>query len=147
MNDDTTGKTSKPEPHTDWRRVRHMTDSQVHAAILDDPDARPTDEAFWQAARVVQPKRPAAPAAKVKPLKFRPDIDFDPQNDDAIIWGDEGGSHFRLAIRRRLLLRKYGLKKYFDHAGAEAIIKKHRSSFEKLAQNAYETGASELIIG
>jgi len=28
-----------------------MTDEEVHAAIIDDPDATPTDEAFWKDAR------------------------------------------------------------------------------------------------
>jgi uncharacterized protein (DUF4415 family) len=56
MSGDTTGKTSKAEPRTDWRRLRRMTDEEVHAAVLDDPDARPTDTAFWKDARVVQPQ-------------------------------------------------------------------------------------------
>jgi uncharacterized protein (DUF4415 family) len=56
MSGDTTGKTSKAEPRTDWRRLRRMTDAEVHAAVLDDPDASPTDEAFWKDARVVQPQ-------------------------------------------------------------------------------------------
>jgi hypothetical protein len=150
MNDDTIGKTSKPDPNTDWQRVRSMTDEEVHAAILTDPDAKPTDEAFWKTARVISPaaeRPPVVVEKKPLPLMFRSDIHFDPQNDDAIIWGDEGASHFRLTIRRRLLIRKYGLKKYFDAATAEQIIKRHRAIFEKLAQSAYETGATELIIG
>ena len=53
--------TSKPEPKTepktDWRRLRSMTDEEVHAAIIDDPDAKPTDKAFWKEARVVMPRR------------------------------------------------------------------------------------------
>jgi uncharacterized protein (DUF4415 family) len=56
MSGDTTGKTSKAEPRTDWRRLRRMTDEEVHAAVLDDPDARPTDEAFWKDARVARPQ-------------------------------------------------------------------------------------------
>jgi uncharacterized protein (DUF4415 family) len=36
-----------------------MTDEEVHAAIIDDPDAKPTDEAFWKDARVVMPRRKA----------------------------------------------------------------------------------------
>jgi uncharacterized protein (DUF4415 family) len=56
MSGDTTGKTSKTEPRTDWRRLRRMTDEEVHAAVLDDPDAKPTDEAFWKDARVVLPQ-------------------------------------------------------------------------------------------
>jgi len=57
MSDDTSGTTSKTEPKTDWRRLRSMTDEELHAAIIDDPDARPTDEAFWEDARVVSPQR------------------------------------------------------------------------------------------
>jgi uncharacterized protein (DUF4415 family) len=57
MSDDTSGTTSKTEPKTDWRRLRSMTDEEIHAAIIDDPDARPTDEAFWENARVVTSQR------------------------------------------------------------------------------------------
>ena len=32
-------------------------DEEVHAAIIDDPDASPTDEAFWKDAAVVMPRR------------------------------------------------------------------------------------------
>ena len=56
MSDDTFGTTSKTEPKTDWRRLRSMTDEEIHAAIIDDPDAGPTDEAFWEDARVVSPQ-------------------------------------------------------------------------------------------
>jgi uncharacterized protein (DUF4415 family) len=34
-----------------------MTDEEIHAAIIDDPDAKPMDEAFWKEARVVVPRR------------------------------------------------------------------------------------------
>jgi uncharacterized protein (DUF4415 family) len=57
MSGDTSGTTSKTKPRTDWRRLRSMTDEALHAAILDDPDATPTDEAFWKDARVVMPRR------------------------------------------------------------------------------------------
>src|SRR5207248_675370 len=57
MSDDISGTTSKTEPKTDWRRLRSMTDEEVHAAIIDDPDAKPTDKAFWKEARVVMPRR------------------------------------------------------------------------------------------
>jgi uncharacterized protein (DUF4415 family) len=57
MSDDISGTTSKTEPKTDWRRLRSMTDEEIHAAIIDDPDAKPTDEAFWKEARVVMPRR------------------------------------------------------------------------------------------
>ena len=57
MNDDTSGTTSKIERKTDWRRLRSMTEEEVHAAIIKDPDAKPTDEAFWKGAPVVMPQR------------------------------------------------------------------------------------------
>jgi uncharacterized protein (DUF4415 family) len=57
MSDDTSGAISATDPKTDWRRLRSMSDEEVHAAIIDDPDAKPTDEAFWQHAHVVMPRR------------------------------------------------------------------------------------------
>jgi len=56
MSGATTGKTSKAEPRTDWRRLRRMTDEEVHAAVVADPEIRPTDEAFWNTARLVMPQ-------------------------------------------------------------------------------------------
>jgi uncharacterized protein (DUF4415 family) len=56
MSDDISGDTSKTEPATDWQRLRTMTDAEVHAAVAGDPDIAPTDEAFWQDARVVMPR-------------------------------------------------------------------------------------------
>jgi uncharacterized protein (DUF4415 family) len=60
MNDDISGGTSKREPQTDWDRVRRMTDAEVHDAVARDPEAKPTDEAFWKDAHVVMPKRKEA---------------------------------------------------------------------------------------
>jgi uncharacterized protein (DUF4415 family) len=57
MSDDTSGTISKTKPKTDWRRLRSMTDDEIRAAIIDDPDAWPTDEVFWREARVVMPRR------------------------------------------------------------------------------------------
>jgi uncharacterized protein (DUF4415 family) len=56
MSDDTIGKTSKAEPGTDWQRLRRMTDEEVHAAVLEDPGIKPTDEDVWKTARVVMPQ-------------------------------------------------------------------------------------------
>ena len=44
---------------TDWERVKNMTESEIEEAAASDPDAQPTDEAFWKDAHVVmpQPKR------------------------------------------------------------------------------------------
>ena len=42
---------------TDWERVAAMTDAEIDAAAASDPDAQPTDEAFWKDAEVVMPRR------------------------------------------------------------------------------------------
>jgi uncharacterized protein (DUF4415 family) len=58
MSGATSGKPSKrkaAEPRTDWKRLRSMTDAQIHAAVTQDPDVNPTDEAFWTKAKVVMP--------------------------------------------------------------------------------------------
>jgi uncharacterized protein (DUF4415 family) len=34
-----------------------VTDEEVYVAIVDDPDAKPTDAAFWKDARVIMPRR------------------------------------------------------------------------------------------
>src|SRR5262245_32219595 len=39
------GTTQPLEDRTDWKRVRAMTDEEVHAAALADPDAQPLTEA------------------------------------------------------------------------------------------------------
>jgi uncharacterized protein (DUF4415 family) len=57
MNDAISGKTSKREPRTDWRRLRTRSVGAIRAGILDDPDAAPTDDAFWTNARLVMPQR------------------------------------------------------------------------------------------
>jgi uncharacterized protein (DUF4415 family) len=58
MSDATPGKPSKrkaAEPRTDWKRLRSITDAQIHAAVTQDPDISPTDEAFWAKAKVLMP--------------------------------------------------------------------------------------------
>lgn len=57
MKGDTSGTTSKTKPKTDWRRLGSISDEDVRAAIIDDPDAHPTDQEFWKSARVVLPRR------------------------------------------------------------------------------------------
>lgn len=59
MNDDITGKISMVEAQTDWEQLRRMTDADIHQALEADPDIHSTDEAFWQAAKVVMPRRKA----------------------------------------------------------------------------------------
>jgi uncharacterized protein (DUF4415 family) len=57
MSDDTSGTISKAKPKTDWRRLRRMTDAEVHQALVSDPDVQPSDEEFWRSARLVMPQR------------------------------------------------------------------------------------------
>jgi uncharacterized protein (DUF4415 family) len=57
MNGDPSGDASNTEPATDWKRMRAMADDEVRAAIADDPDIKPTDEAFWRDAQIVMPRR------------------------------------------------------------------------------------------
>ncbi|MDD2901099.1 MAG: BrnA antitoxin family protein [Syntrophales bacterium] len=47
----------KAKRGTDWDRLRQMSDAAMHAAVEADPDAHPTDEAFWEDAKVVMPRR------------------------------------------------------------------------------------------
>jgi uncharacterized protein (DUF4415 family) len=37
--------------------LRSKSDAEVHAAVESDPDAHPTDEAFWKDAKVILPRR------------------------------------------------------------------------------------------
>ena len=41
---------------TDWDRVKNMTESEIEEAAASDPDAQPTDEAFWKDVHVVMPQ-------------------------------------------------------------------------------------------
>lgn len=41
---------------TDWARVESMTDEEVYEAALSDPDAQPTDSAFWKDAKRILPE-------------------------------------------------------------------------------------------
>jgi uncharacterized protein (DUF4415 family) len=54
-----TGKTSKrkvSDTRTNWKRLRSMTDAQIHAGVVEDPDIQPTDKAFWRKAKLMMPR-------------------------------------------------------------------------------------------
>jgi uncharacterized protein (DUF4415 family) len=55
MNAKRTGETSS-KSHTDWKRVRSLSDREIRTAIGKDPDARATDASFWKKAKVVLPQ-------------------------------------------------------------------------------------------
>jgi uncharacterized protein (DUF4415 family) len=56
-----TGKTSRSKranstrAATNWNKLRRLTPAEIRRGILADPDAHPTNEAFWKNARVVMP--------------------------------------------------------------------------------------------
>lgn len=58
MKDASTGKTSRKSKAkgTDWEALGRMDDAEIRTGIMADPDARPTDAAFWKEARLVMPK-------------------------------------------------------------------------------------------
>ena len=41
---------------TDWNRVGTLSDERVRRGIEADPEAHPTDEAFWKKAKIVMPQ-------------------------------------------------------------------------------------------
>jgi len=57
MNDEPTGNASVSEHGTDWEKLRRLSDADIHVALKSDPDATPTDEAFWKTAELVLPQR------------------------------------------------------------------------------------------
>lgn len=59
MKDATTGKTStvRNGKGTDWNRLHRMSVAEIRAGIEADPDAHPTDEAFWKDAKVILPNK------------------------------------------------------------------------------------------
>jgi putative transcriptional regulator len=73
------GLDPEPEDKTDWERVRNMTDEEVEAAALSDPDALPlTDEelarAFRPGSLVASRKRLGLDQAEFA-RRFRIDLD------------------------------------------------------------------------
>jgi uncharacterized protein (DUF4415 family) len=45
------------DTQTDWARVDAMTEAEIDAAARSDPDAQPTDAAFWEDAVLVFPSK------------------------------------------------------------------------------------------
>ena len=61
MKDAPTGKKFKAKrgTGTDWNKLRRVSAARIRAGVEADPDAHPTDAAFWKDAAVVLPKRKA----------------------------------------------------------------------------------------
>lgn len=49
------GRADGTLPRTDWERVRAMSEEEVTARALGDPDALPLDDAFFERAKLLQP--------------------------------------------------------------------------------------------
>ena len=43
---------------TDWEKVKEMTEEEIEALAKADPDCQPTDDDFWDDAKVVIPDTP-----------------------------------------------------------------------------------------
>ena len=50
---------------TDWEKVNNMTEAEIDAAAVSDPDAQPTNEAFWKNAQIVMPQPKRAVSMRV----------------------------------------------------------------------------------
>jgi uncharacterized protein (DUF4415 family) len=59
-----------PAGRSDWARVVAMSDDEITANALSDPDAQPLDEAFWRTAKILTP-----PALGKKHIGLRLDAD------------------------------------------------------------------------
>ena len=76
---------------SDWSRVDALSDEEVEAAAVADPDAPLTDAAFWKDARVVLP-------GKKVPVTLR----LDP---DVVRWFKHRGRGYQ--TRMNAVLRSY----------------------------------------
>ena len=90
---------------------------------------------------------PGLRCVKPSSIVFEKEIRFASDNEDAIVWGDTEKGRFCLKIPRKFLEVDYGLQKHFDTVGAEKIIRKNWPAFEKSAQDAYDAGRLELVLG
>ncbi len=84
-----------PTGRTDWRRVDALTDAEVESSAAADPDAPPTDPAFWRDARATMPS-----AAGKEPITLRIDR-------DTVKWFKARGHGYQ--TRMNAVLRAYML--------------------------------------
>jgi uncharacterized protein (DUF4415 family) len=75
----------------DWAEFVALGDDEVHRRALADPDAQPTDAAFWKNARVVMPA-----AKQLTSLRVDPDV---------LAWFKSGGKGYQTRINA--VLRSY----------------------------------------
>lgn len=58
---------NRRKDETDWDRVNALTDKEIEEAARSDPDAAPTDLAFWKDARIVWPERKVPVSLRLDP--------------------------------------------------------------------------------
>ena len=75
----------------DWEKFSTLSDAEVRARALSDPDALPTDPAFWKNAKIVLPQ-------KKVPTSVRLD-------DDVLSWFRARGKGYQTLINA--VLRTY----------------------------------------
>ena len=79
------------DTQTDWDRVATMTEVEIDEAAASDPDAQPTDEAFWKDAKVVIPQPKHAISLRV--------------DSDVLAWFKSQGKGYQTRINA--VLRAY----------------------------------------
>jgi uncharacterized protein (DUF4415 family) len=80
-----------PKGNTDWARLDAMTEEEIEANALSDPDAPPLSDDFWKDAIVIvrEPKRPVQ-------LRLDPDV---------LLWFKSQGPGYQTRINA--VLRSY----------------------------------------
>ena len=92
---------------TDWERVKNMTEADINAAAASDPDAQPTDEAFWKDAHVVMPQPKRAISMRV--------------DSDVLAWFKSQGRGYQTRINA--VLRSYmEAHRYEDKSATNATV-------------------------
>jgi uncharacterized protein (DUF4415 family) len=95
---------------TDWTRVDAMGETEIDSAARSDPDAQPTDTAFWKDARVVWPEKKDAVSLRL--------------DRDVLAWFKRRGAGYQ--TRMNAVLRSYMLAHRKPAADAKASKKAKR---------------------
>ena len=92
---------------TDWEKVNNMTEADINAAAASDPDAQPTDAAFWKNAEIVMPQPKLAISIRV--------------DGDVLAWFKSHGRGYQTRINA--VLRSYmEAHRYEDKSAANATV-------------------------
>ena len=92
---------------TDWEKVNNMTEAEINAAAASDPDAQPTDAAFWKNAEIVMPQTKRAISMRV--------------DGDVLAWFKSQGKGYQTRINA--VLRAYmEAHRYEDKSTTNASV-------------------------